>query len=82
MAADVAAHIKAKIRAGRLPLPDTAPGKIWVGQSDGAACDACDDVIARSSLEYEVDLGGGRSLRFHATCLAAWQQERAERLTE
>ena len=73
------AMIAAKIAAGRLPLPEQPPGKVWVGHGNGRTCDACDQPITPSDLQYEVDLSGGQTLRFHSKCLAAWHQARMER---
>jgi hypothetical protein len=38
-------------------------------------------VITPEKVEYEVDILEGRTLRFDANCLAAWQELRAEELT-
>jgi len=57
------------------------PGKVWVGHGNGRSCDACEQYITPSDLEYEVDLSDGRALRFHSKCLAAWHQARTDRLS-
>jgi hypothetical protein len=72
------ANIRAKIAAGTRPLPENAPGKVWVGYGNGRPCDGCDDPITTVQLEYEVDISD-RTLRFHSKCLEAWHQERIDR---
>ena len=75
--ADVVTCIQAKIAAGALPLPQDAPGKVWVGPGMGKVCDACDEPVTPADREYEIDLVD-RTLRFHSGCLAAWHQQRIE----
>ena len=70
--------IAAKITAGRLPLPEQPPGKVWVGDGSGLMCDGCEQPITPSDLEYEADLSSGQSLRSHSKCFAAWHQARVE----
>jgi hypothetical protein len=82
MPADVAASIRSKVRSRTLPLPADPPGKCYVGMGTSRPCDACDEVIAPDQREYELDIADDGTLRFHADCLAAWHELRAERLTE
>ena len=77
---DLAAGIRSKIKAGTLPVPLDALDKVWVGYGNGRACDACDDVITAADREYEIDLPDGRTIRFHAKCLAIWHDARADEL--
>ena len=82
MNTDIASCILAKIAAGLLPLPQDAPGKVWVGPAAaGKFCDACDEPIRAGEIEYEVDLRESTS-RFHQKCLAEWHQVRAEGHTD
>jgi hypothetical protein len=76
-ASDAAAKIRSKVRSGALPLSADPPEKCWVGKSTRRRCDGCDDVIPPEQIEYELDLASGRTVRFHANCLAAWQAVRA-----
>ena len=77
---DLGAHIRAKIAAGTLPVPADGAGKLWVGHGNGRRCDACYEAITAADREYEVDLADGRTIRFHARCLAAWHDARANGL--
>ena len=78
MSGEVAGSIRAKIAAGLLPLPQDAPGKVWVGPGRGdKVCEACDEPVRAGEMEYEVDLRD-RTLTFHQKCLAEWHQARAE----
>jgi hypothetical protein len=80
MKMDVARSIRAKIAAGRLPLPANPPGKVWVGRGNGRPCDACDQPITDTEMEYETDLPTGQTIRFHRPCIEAWHTERAHRM--
>jgi hypothetical protein len=66
---------------GAIPLPPTPPGKCFVGMGTKRPCDGCDELISPDEVEYEVDIAE-RTLRFHAECLSAWHEARAERMTE
>jgi len=77
---DLAAHIRAKIAAGTLPIPPGGAGKLWVGHGNGRQCDACDEAITAADREYEIDLSSDRTIWFHAKCLAAWHDARAKGL--
>ena len=68
---DIAAKIGVKIAAGLLPLP-TAPRQ-RIGRGSGCSCAACDDCITHADIEYEVNVGSRRMLRFHSDCLTAWK---------
>ena len=78
MATGVSARIRAKIAAGRLPVPRNPPGPVWVSNGRGRPCDACDQPITASEVDHEVDLPSG--LHFHQECFTqecftAWHQE-------
>src|SRR4029450_7214659 len=45
MGADISSIIRSKIADGTLPLPQDAPGKVWVGNGNGRNCKACDKTI-------------------------------------
>jgi hypothetical protein len=77
MKPDVASSIRARIAAGRLPLPANPPGKMWVGPGNLRPCDGCDQPITDAEMEYETDLPTGQTIRFHRPCFEAWQTEGA-----
>jgi len=70
MNADVAEHIRAKIRAGRLPRSPKWPVRVLRGTGKGGVCCACDRPITAADFESEV---AGFSLRFHNPCLDVWK---------
>jgi hypothetical protein len=76
---DIAARIGEKIATGLLPLPGEPRQR--VGRGSGGACAACDERISPADLEYEINIGPRRLLRFHAECLAAWKDGRYDLLT-
>jgi len=82
MPTKIAATIRDKIHSGVLPLPPLPPEKCFVGKGTNRPCDGCDEVITADAIEYELDLADARTLRFHKTCLAAWHEARAERMSE
>jgi hypothetical protein len=73
---DVRSVVRWKIDAGTLLT--ATPEKVWVGPGVGEPCSACDLVVAATDIEYEIDLPGGRALRFHQKCLAVWHAERVK----
>jgi hypothetical protein len=81
VASDVAASIRHKIQSGSIPLPPEPPEKCFVGMGTKQLCDGCDELISPDDVEYEVDIAE-RTLRFHAKCLSAWHEARAERMSE
>lgn len=74
---DIAARIGAKIAAGLLPLA-TEPRQ-QIGKGSGCSCAACDESITHTDVEYEVNIGSRRMLRFHSDCHAAWTDGRYDR---
>jgi hypothetical protein len=74
---DIAARIGAKIAAGLLPLA-TEPRQ-RIGRGSGCSCAACDESITHADVEYEVNIGSRRVLRFHSDCLTAWKDGRYDR---
>ena len=70
-------RVRAKIAAGRLPFPSSPPGKLWVGRGNGRPCDACDQAITDTEMEFETDLPTGRTIRFHGPCFEAWSTVQA-----
>ena len=64
---------RAKLAAGRLPLPSSSPGKLWVGRGNGRLCDVCDQSITDTETEFETDLLSGQTIRFHGPCFEAWK---------
>ena len=73
--AELSAVVRGKIAAGTLSTEK--PLKMWVGKGMGKLCDACDLPVTPVDIEYEADLPGGRTLRFHQRCLTVWHEERA-----
>ena len=61
-----------KIANGHLPTQH--PHKVWVGNGNGHRCDGCDETIAATDLEHELDFAGGVTLRFHVQCAAIWRR--------
>ena len=80
--ADVAARIRSKAGTGALPLPADAPARCWFGNGTSWDCDGCDEVITPQQTECEVELTESSTLRFHADCLTAWHEVRAEQMTK
>jgi hypothetical protein len=74
--AEVSAVVRHKIDSGILPT--ATPIKVWVGKGMGKQCDACALAVTSADIEYETDLPGGRTLRFHQPCLAVWHKERVK----
>jgi hypothetical protein len=77
---DCSATIRGKLAAGTLPA--TRPSQVWVGESQGETCDACDQPIAPGEIEYEANLVDRGVFRFHRGCFDLWHQERAAHLDE
>jgi hypothetical protein len=73
------ARIRRRIDEGRLPV--TVPKKINAGYGTGSRCDACDQPITRSQVEYDIDeVPSGAPLHLHLGCHVLWQIECVERL--
>ena len=67
--------VRQKIEDGTLPRHD--PARTWAGPGVGEPCVVCEDPIARTETEYELQFGPDlNSLRFHRECQAAWDAER------
>jgi len=64
-------RITEKLWLGALPSDD--PVQTWGGQGTSLPCDGCDLPILPSESEIEVDLPGGRRLRFHVACDGLWR---------
>jgi hypothetical protein len=60
-------------------LPTAAPTEIQVSHGSGATCSACDDPIASSQSEHQLNYPGGRCIRLHFNCTAVWEMQRRER---
>jgi len=69
------AHIRRCIDNGRLPL--TLPDSINAGYGSGSKCHACEQPIAPSEIEYDVQdpTNGTARLRLHLGCYVLWQTE-------
>lgn len=67
--------VRQKIEDGMLPRQD--PARTWAGPGLGQPCVVCEEPIARTETEYELQFAPDlRSLRFHRLCQAAWDAER------
>ena len=56
-------------------LPNNHPVGTWAGPGNGQPCALCDEPIAVSQVEYEVDVPDGtvrRVFRFHILCHQVW----------
>jgi hypothetical protein len=67
--------VLAKLLAGTLPT--TSPSDVRAGESKGAACHACEELIEPGKTEYEVNIADVGSFRFHRKCFDTWDHERA-----
>jgi len=72
VAGDVAGVILAKIKAGVLPPPVNRSGRSRIGKGINTICDGCDALITEEDVEYDVDVTGSRTLRFHVACFIVW----------
>ena len=70
MALDLEAAIRTKIAAGEL-APSTQ-GVDYVTGGSVQTCDACDERILSTDLEYGVKIATDRVLRLHRRCYWAW----------
>ena len=69
----VVLKIRQKVADGSLPC-EPHP-KTWAGPGRDAPCDGCDQQVLPTEVEFEVDVPGGRVLRFHRLCFGVWQAE-------
>jgi len=70
MVLDPDAAIRAKITAGVLSAAPKPPD--YMTGSSTERCDACDERILSTDLEYGVRLATGRIVRLHRRCYWAW----------
>ncbi|HEU5321147.1 MAG TPA: hypothetical protein VFX28_10115 [Methylomirabilota bacterium] len=70
---------KIRDKLDRGVLPREAPGKMYAGFGQGHPCDGCDQPIAPTQVEYELDSSEGRSIRLHLGCAGLWEAERRRR---
>jgi hypothetical protein len=74
--ASIRRSVRQKLEEGTLPRED--PARTWAGPGLGQRCVVCEEPIARTETEYELQFGIDlRSLRFHRLCQAAWDAERS-----
>jgi hypothetical protein len=73
--ADLLLLTRTKLQAGKLPI--TSAVKVWGGQGNGSPCDVCEQPILPTDIEYETEMSGARTYRFHSRCLGLWHEERA-----
>jgi len=81
MARNFAAKLREKLASGALPNPSSLPTKYFVGRGTNGRCDGCEEFITPDQIESEIN-HGGRTLRFHARCLAEWHAISAESMYE
>jgi hypothetical protein len=73
---DTALRLRVRHLIDNARLPVMLPRQISAGYGSGHICDACDQPIIRTQIEYEVeDYREGRRLRFHFGCHVVWQLE-------
>ena len=68
-------RIAEKIAARILPAV-ADPVSVWEGFGTDLHCDGCDLPVLPSEAQHELGLPDGRTLRFHASCAAAWRRLR------
>lgn len=66
--------IRAKLCDGRLPMTISPRLAGWLGT--GETCDACGEAVRKPELIVETMAQGGVLVRFDASCLRLWEQER------
>jgi hypothetical protein len=66
------ASIRRAMQRGTLPSERVT--QIFAGPAAGLTCDACGEIIPRTTTEYEFDFRG-RAVRLHLRCFAAWANE-------
>ena len=72
-------RIRELIEDGHLPV--MVPKNIGAGYGSGRACDACDQPITKTQIEYDVvDYQHRKRLFFHMGCHVVWQLECIEAL--
>ena len=54
-------------------LPTDKPVEEWGGFGNGRPCNGCGLSILPHEPERELDMPGGRILRFHLACESAWR---------
>jgi hypothetical protein len=65
-------------RIRRNVLPAQVPKSIWAGPGSGEPCSLCEQTIAKTDMEYELDTSASNShmtVRLHLRCHALWQLE-------
>ena len=70
MSLDIDAAIRTKIKVGVLSSEPQAVDYMVCGSAE--RCDACDERILSTDLEYGVKIATDRVLRLHRRCYWAW----------
>lgn len=73
--ADMGAREKSivdRLSNGRLPRTKPVTSRASFGR--GLLCDGCTGPILPREVEQQHDVGGGVTLRFHATCAEMWER--------
>jgi hypothetical protein len=73
----LAERIRDRLAAGTLPRD--IPRRLWPGYGGGQPCAGCDEPILPAQVEYELEMGDGRSFRLHTGCAALLEAERLRR---
>jgi hypothetical protein len=72
-------RIHRRIEERRLPV--MVPKRISAGYGTGSRCDACDQPITLSQVEYDIDdVPYGAPLSLHLGCHVLWQIECVKRM--
>jgi hypothetical protein len=73
MALDVPEYIRAKIRAGLLPVAPNGTIRVLSRIGSGYPCHGCDRSITPGQFECETEVRPGRPLLFHRACFDVWK---------
>lgn len=70
--ARVRRQIVQRLDSGQLPLIDA--GDVIAGYGSGKPCAVCDQAIAPSEAQYDIEIDDGK-LIMHIACYSLWQWE-------
>jgi len=78
---EVRRRVRQRLESRRLPL--LRPDHISAGYGSANMCCACDQLIDRTKIEYEVAAADkAQRLTFHFACYVIWQRMCSERMDE
>lgn len=74
---DLTASIRERILSARLPERPTA--YVYAGPGDGARCACCDELIAGTDIQYDLDFPAQKedeisSYAMHLACFHLWRE--------